>query len=388
MKKIGCVIAFTENHNNYGTSLQGYATIVAIKSLGYTPEVIRYKKQLALFDKLDLIIKMLKCGGVYDKLRVVKEKFNLKLHNNYAVGIAKRTISVNNYKNAKLIPYFKEYVGYTALHEGSKNYGAVLVGSDQVWTPMSLYSKYYNLLFVEDSVPKLAYASSFGVSVIPDFQVAETARYLNRFDKIGVREIKGKELVESISTNKAQVVADPTMLLSRAEWEKEIADSRIKDETPYIFCYFLGTNPEARMAAIQLSKDTGYKIIAIRHMDEYVPSDEQFGDEAPYDVDPNDFVKYISKAEYVLTDSFHCSVFSTIFHRQFMTFYRFKKGTNSRNSRIDSLFAVLGINKEHIYSGDISRINTNIDWNNIDANLSNLREESKRFLKEELELAK
>lgn len=390
-KKIGCVIAYSPGHNNYGTSLQGYAMLKKIRDLGYEIEVIRYEKRLTICQKFNFVINALRAGEgktIYKRffLRSV-----LRKHPYYATGIRQRTEAVDQYKERKLIPFFRKYVGYEALHKGSKNYMAVVVGSDQVWTPMSLPNKFFNLLFVDDSVPKIAYASSFGVSEIPAFQHKATRAYLDRFSAIGVREVRGKEIVESLSQQKAQVVADPTILLSREEWEVEITDSKIDVSEPYIFCYFLGTNQEARKAANKLKEMTGLKIVTIRHMDEYVPEDEAFGDEAPYAVDPNDFVRYISCAAYVCTDSFHCTVFSTIFHRQFMTFYRFATGSKTgRNSRIDSLFNLLRINKEHIYQGNdiLLSIQSEIDWKCVDANLEILRKESLNFLKKALLQAK
>lgn len=386
-KKIGCVIAYNEEHNNYGTSLQGYATLKKIQELGYNCEIIRYKKRYSFFEKMRLIILMFRCGGTKDKIRTVKEKINQKLYQHYAVGITERTKAVNHYKIEKLIPLFKTYHGFQELCKGSLNYAAVLVGSDQVWTPMSLYSKYYNLLFVDDSVPKIAYASSFGVSHIPLMQHEQTRIYLNRFDKIGVRELRGKEIVETISDNKATVVLDPTMLFTNEEWKKEIEHSTAKTNVPYIFCYLLGTNSDARNAVNELKQKTGLKIITIRHMDEYVASDEQFGDEAPYDVSPNDFVKYISEATYVCTDSFHCTVFSILFHRKFMSFYRFSQSSkNSRNSRIDSLLESMGL-QERLFSNDINKIEKDIEYSKIDKKMNILRQESLSFLKESLELA-
>lgn len=385
--KIGCVIAYTPGHNNYGTSLQGYAMLKKIQQLGYQCEVINYKKCLTLNQKLHFIINAIRSGEAKTLYARLVRKRILQKHPQYAEGIRLRTEAVNKYKEKKLIPLFHEYVGYDALHEGSKNYSAVVVGSDQVWTPMSLPNKFFNLLFVDDSVPKIAYASSFGVSEIPQFQKKATGKYLNRFAYIGIREQRGKEIVDSLSHQTAQVVADPTLLLSREEWEAEISDSPINETEPYIFCYFLGNNQNARKAANKLKAKTGLKIITIKHMDEYVLEDEKFGDEAPYYVDPNDFVKYISKATYVCTDSFHCSVFSIIFHRQFMTFYRFANTSKTgRNSRIDSLFNVLGINKKHIYNEeDIQKnINEPINWQEVDRNLSQLRNESIEFLNKAL----
>lgn len=383
MGKIGCVIAYTPGHNNYGTSLQGYAMLKKIQQLGYNCEIIQYKKNLTIIQKLRFIVNAIRAGEAKELYSRFTKKNVLKKYPQYALGIKQRTEAVNKYKEKKLIPLFHEYVGYEALHNGSRNYSAVVVGSDQVWTPMSLPNKFFNLLFVDDSVKKVAYASSFGVSEIPDFQKKTTGEYLDRFAYIGVREQRGKEIVDSLSHKKAQVVADPTLLLSRDEWEKEIEDSKVNETEPYIFCYFLGTNQDARKAVNELKTKTGLKIITIRHMDEYVPEDEKFGDEAPYNVDPNDFVKYISKATYVCTDSFHCSVFSIIFHRRFMTFYRFANNSKTgRNSRIDSLFNVLGVNKNHIYKeGNIlNGIEDPINWSDVDINLCKLRQESIDFL--------
>lgn len=381
-KKIGCVIAYTEGHNNYGTSLQGYAMLKKIQQLGYEVEVIHYVKQLSTIQKIKFVANAIRAGEWKSIVARLTAKRTLKKYPQYAAEIAKRTKAVNAYKAKKLLPLFHTYVGYDALHKGSLNYDAVVVGSDQVWTPMSLPNKFFNLLFVDDSVHKIAYASSFGVSEIPSFQRKETGLYLDRFYRIGVREERGKEIVEELSHQKATVVADPTLLLTREEWEAEISDARPNESEPYIFCYFLGTNQEARKAANQLRKQTGYKIITIRHMDEYVPEDEQFGDEAPYNVDPNDFVKYISKAAYVCTDSFHCTVFSILFHRQFMTFYRFAEGSKTgRNSRINSLFDLFEL-QERLYKGDINKITNPIDYNSVDKKLSELRKESISFLNE------
>lgn len=380
--KIGCVIAYTKGHNNYGTSLQGYAMLKKIQQLGYEVEVIKYIKRLSTWQKIKFVVNALRAGEWKNIQHRLTSKQMLKKYPVYAAGIAERTTAVNAYKQKKLIPLFHEYIGYDALHKGSLNYAAVVVGSDQVWTPMSLPNKFFNLLFVSDSVRKVAYASSFGVSEIPSFQRKATGAYLDRFYKIGVREQRGKEIVEELSHQKATVVADPTMLLSREEWEQEIADAHTTTEELYIICYFLGTNQEARKAAKELKEKTGYKIITIRHMDEYVPEDELFGDEAPYNVDPNDFVKYISRAAYVCTDSFHCTVFSILFHRQFMTFYRFAEGSKTgRNSRINSLFDLFEL-QERLYKGDINKITNPIDYNSVDEKLSELRKESIYFLNE------
>lgn len=377
-KKIGCVIAYRKNHTNYGTSLVGYALLKELQKLGYDVEIINYVKRPTLREKFVIGWNQFRVQGA----KMFIKRFASKPSNpNYTNGIKVRTKAVEAYKERKLIPLFHDYVGYPALSNGSRNYDAVVVGSDQVWLPLGLKTKFFNLLFVDDNVRKIAYASSFGVSEIPDFQKKETGRYLDRFYRISVRENKGKEIVESLSHQTATVVADPTMLLDRNEWADEVQYSKADTSVPYIFCYFLGPNLEARKAANALKDKTGLKIITIRHMDEFVEYDEKFGDEAPYDVNPEDFVKYIKDAAYVLTDSFHCTAFSIQFQKNFMTFYRFAVGAKGgRNSRIDSLFNVLGVPRSHIYNGDISMVDAPIDWTAVDSKLCSFREESVKFL--------
>lgn len=382
VKKVGCVIAYKKNHTNYGTSLVGYALLKKIQQLGYEVEVINYVKRLSFWEKAEIAINQFRVIG----LKMLTTRFvSTPTNPSYLNSLNIRIKTVEAYKERKIIPFFHDYIGYKELQEGSKNYDIVVVGSDQVWLPSGLKTKYFNLLFVDENVRKVSYASSFGVNEIPAFQKKITARYLDRFYRISVREQEGKEIVNALSRNKAKVVVDPTLLLDRNEWKEEMKDSKVDISAPYIFCYFLGNNFNARKAVNELKTKTGLKIITIRHMDEYIESDEQFGDEAPYCVDPVDFIKYISHASYVCTDSFHCSAFCIQFQRKFMTFYRFGIGyKGGRNSRIDSLFNLLNISREHIYQGDIMKIENAIDWKAVDKKLLELRHESYSYLKEAL----
>lgn len=382
MAKIGYVLAYTKGQNNYGTSLQGYALLRKLQELGHDVEIIHYIKQLSFFEKIRWVVNSYMCGlGVNPFKRLI----NANYPQQYVNDIKIRTKAVDLYKQDKLIRSFVDYRGYKRLHEGAKNYDIVVVGSDQVWTPLGLPTKFYNLLFVPDSVRKVAYASSFGVQQIPSFQKKAIGAFLNRFYAIGVREQRAKELVDSLSNKTAQVVADPTLLLGSEEWEEEIKNARPNESSPYMFCYLISENEEARSKATELAKKKGIRIICIRHLEKYRPIDETYGDEAPYEVDPNDFVKYIKDATYVVTDSFHCTVFSIIFHKQFLTFYRSAAGKNARNSRIDSLFNVLGLDKAHLYATcGLDGIDVSVDWNLVDEKLSELRIESIKFLQKAL----
>ena len=382
-KKIGYVMAYRKGQNNYGTSLQGYALLKVLQEMGHDVEIINYIKEFSFIEKILWVINAYRCGLGINPLKSILP--SCLDNDKYLENLALRTKVVDEYKRRKLLPYFHDYVGFENLKNSSTKYDAVIVGSDQVWIPTGLPTKFSNLLFVDDNVRKIAYASSFGVKEIPNFQKKATGAYLNRFYKIGVREQQGKRIVETLSNQTAKVVADPTLLLTREDWEKEIKDARPHEDLPYIFCYLISENSEARYRAIELSKKKNIRIICIRHLEKYRIIDEKYGDEAPYEVDPNDFIKYIKDAAYIITDSFHCTVFSHIFHKHFLSFYRTRSNKNSRNNRLDSLFAVLGTNPRRLYSiGGLDGIDSYVDWNLVDNNIAELRQNSLDFIKDAL----
>ena len=383
-KKIGCVLAYC---NNYGTMLQSYATIRTIESMGYKVEVIRYTKHEGLWMKMKRLYWLLRLGDASDQLRRYKRMINETLYPDYKRGRAIKNKAFERFGSKYITPYFHNYEGFENLKKAAFNYNLILVGSDQLWTPMSLYGNYYNLMFVDNSIPKVAYAASFGVDKIPSFQHEGTKSYLDRFAMIGVREISGKKIVDSLSKNRAIHVADPSMLLTREEWMHIASDSKIQKEEPFIFCLFLGRNKESRIAVKELREQTGLKVVAICHNDEYIPEDNYWEDEILYDVSPADFIRLIDMATYVCTDSFHCTIFSILFHKKFATFYRYastKKG--GRNSRIDSLLQVFHI-EDRIYDGDIMKIESYIDYPNVDKSVLSFRNKSLDFLRKELVLA-
>lgn len=382
--RIGGVIVSDMNHTNYGSALQAYATVKIIQELGYELSIIKYKKQRSFLEKLRITPLYLYSGGLKRTIRAIKTRLNLRNNKEYAKGQQLRIKATNAFKEIELKPLFKWYNGYPALCEGSKNYDAVFVGSDQTWNPIGFYSNFWNLMFVDDCVPKFSYAASFGVSEIPGIQKVGTKKYLERFDMISVREKKAKEIVESLTNKKVQVVADPTMLCTSKQWLDFASTSEKRIEEPYIFCYFLGPRQDIREQALKLAKDTGCKIVINPHMEEYRKADEGIGDFVCYDLNPYDFVKLLSEATYVCTDSFHGTVFSILTHRKFMTFYR--EFGQSTNSRIDNLLSIFGL-ADRLYRDSINPIKNDIDYILVDNRIDDYRKESMSFMKKACSLA-
>ncbi len=272
------------------------------------------------------------------------------------------------------------------LTEMATEYSAFLVGSDQLWRTDSVEHGYYTLEWVPDSIKKVAYSTSIGVKEVPWFQKGKNRWFMNRFDYMALREQSACDLVKNLTgRTDVELVLDPTLLFTGKEW-LHVQEEKPLSDGEYIFCYLLGNNPEQRELIKKVSKATGYKIIALQHLDEYIPSDDGFADEAPY-VGPREFLNYIRNAKMVFTDSFHCSVFSILYHKNFFTFSRFSEtAKQSTNTRIDNLLNIAGLSDRRMSNRktaeDILAYNGTFDG--VDERLEKMRESSWAYLRKAL----
>lgn len=376
-KKIGICACYATK--NYGSMLQAFATQVAIERLGYSTEFIRYKKKRTVSSCIVQLPRLLNANLMFDKWMVIRKKIQMSKYGAVKEQDRKRNEKFAAFAKRYYKNFSEEYYGYDALKNGASKYGTVLVGSDQLWTPGGLPTNFYNLMFVPDAVNKVSYAASFGVSNIPWYQLGRTREFLNRIDCLSVREIRGSEIIRELTDREAKVVADPTLLLTAQEWAEEIPEKKVTDQ-PYIFCYFLGENEQHREIAEELSQKTGLRIVTTPFLDSFVKRDLNFGSEQRFDIGPDDFVNLIRNAEYVLTDSFHGTVFSILHHKQFLTLPRFLEGAQSRNSRIDSILHLAGLEKRRYSKNVLEEIQDAIDYTVVDQNIQTLRKDSYDFL--------
>lgn len=377
-------LCIVHKNHNYGSMLQSFATLVKLDELGVDYEIIDYSHPRTLQFYAGAAGRLANRDFLYSKARLFRKKAGKKLHPDYAANEAVRGERFDRFVKERF-PRFSEPINeYRRLRRYAEKFTDVLVGSDQLWLPSGNGTNFYNLMFAPRACNRIAYAASFGVSSIPAHQRKETAEYLNRIRHISLREESGKRIVKELTGRDVPVILDPTMVITREQWDEAVADKAVTDGE-YLFCYFLGNNPSHREEASALAKSLGLKIVTLRHLDEYIASDEKFGDEAPYDVGPEEFVNLIRHAKYVCTDSFHGSVFSILYHKQFISFNRYGDGKNSRNSRLDTLFGNIGIDRR--FHGDLkSEILRKIDYDAVDSKLEVLRTRSDRFIREALSL--
>ncbi|MDR2654498.1 MAG: polysaccharide pyruvyl transferase family protein [Oscillospiraceae bacterium] len=381
-KKVGIVSCYFKK--NYGSALQAYATQRALDGLQIDNETIdirciskeisRGKLNYYRRNAFDLSMYSAKKGFAR---HLLQQRIDPDFKNNMRKRrIAFRQFEQDNFRMST------RYKSKFELSQACGNYTDVLVGSDQLWLPLNIEGDYYTLNFVPSHINKISYATSFGVPRLPAYLLERAMYFLNRIEHVSVREESGRRLVREITNRDVPVVCDPTMLLTGEQW-RDIQQKEPLIKEPYIFCYFLGNNPEHRAFARRLKKESGCKIAALRHLDEYIPGDNDFGDFAPYDAGPEDFLNLIKNAEYICTDSFHGTTFSALNNKKFFTFRRFRKANaHSTNTRIEYLLSALGISDRLLEGNeDVLRyMSKTIDFSSVNARMVEIRKSSMDFL--------
>ncbi len=384
MKKTFIVSCYFKK--NFGSALQAYATQYFLDENGIDNETINVSclKDFSKGKKKYYRSQIFNFSFYKAKFGMIRLLFKKRINKKLKSGFRLRNKEFLKFQNRyfRLTKPLKKYSELSKLCE--EEACNVVVGSDQLWLPVNVVADYYTLNFVPNNINKVSYATSLGISSLPKKYESRYTNFLNRFNKLSVRELSGKKIVESLTNKECKVVCDPTFLLTKQDWDKIIDDGRFVEEK-YIFCYFLGKTKEHRQFAENIRKLTGYKIVSINHCDEFVKYDDKYSDFAPYNVGPSEWLNLIKNAEFVCTDSFHGTVFSLLFNKQFFSFRRFAKKTSfSTNSRLDTLLGVVGL-QNRIFLGnesidEISSLIANIiDYGEVDLKINSYVTSSKQF---------
>ena len=378
---------------NYGSQLQAFATQMAFDKLGLTNETIRIDGLLPEINKAKyryFLSKIFDKNTILDKMATVRKGMARRRNPEYAKNLAVRYEMFEDFANT-MFHLSKRYDSKTELGGEAHQYAAFVVGSDQLWLPSNIAADYYTLNFVPNDVPKIALATSFGISSLPKKYGLFAGKFLHRIDFVSTREVSGQKLIKKWADRDVSVVCDPTILFTANEWEKAIHATedgkRFADGQKYLFVYFLGNNPWERDVVKTVGIESELKIVQIAHSDEYVKSDEGFADYTPYNIGPKEFLELIRDAEYVFTDSFHCTVFSMLNSKKFFTFPRYDNdGPASTNGRLYSLLSLVHqedrmVRKPNVKDCDVSkRLKADVDNDTIQRELGKLRQFSWQWL--------
>lgn len=374
VKKIGIITIVKVN--NYGAELQAYALQKKLQLLGYDAEIIDYlfyknrahrrekisqpfypypfKKRIKEF--LEPIYNQIKCLPFYKSKKRRYKSFDA-FHEKYT------RFSSTSYKS------------YSQLYQNPPEYEIYCVGSDQVWNP-GCYTNLnpYFVSFAPKDKKRISYASSFGVKELPQKAKSKYKELLLQMDAISVREDVGVSLVNKISGKNAVTVADPTLLLNSDDWLKITKYDKVPEDR-YVLLYVLKNSNYITEKALEISRKYGLKIVRICK-DAYRQDKKSDKIIDILDAAPDDFLGLFKKAEIILTNSFHGTVFSIMFQKNFYTIIRHGVENNSRQL---SLLNTLNINRIR-YEDDEFTEGMPINWNEVNDNLDKFRQYSLNYL--------
>lgn len=330
MKSVGIMTWY--RYHNYGTALQAAALFHEIALLGYEPSLIQYPPRKA--------VQAQPAVDMHSSVQKLRQKVLEARHRPYNSEERKTLFSSFLKKNIRST---KPCLTYPELYELNSVFDAFVCGSDQIWAPGCFDEKYF-LSFVSNASKMVAYAPSIGLASIADGSVRDRMKTLiARFEHLSIRESQGAELIASLCGKNAEVVLDPTLLLSREEWDALLGQTEISsppEKGKYILCYFLGDYRRYANTVRTISKALNLPVSVIPVFQEQ----KSRPNAVPFEVGPAEFVRLIQNAAYVCTDSFHGLAFAMNFNIPFTVFRRFSdRDPRSQNSRVYSLLKRTGM---------------------------------------------
>ena len=366
---------------NYGGFLQEMALQDAINSLGYECEIIDYEVSQE-FNTFSLKRGIKNFSFDKIKKKLTKEK-TILLSNPVSDLITKRKRAFDKYRAHNLV--LSKKMSYSDLHSIDLNYEQLVCGSDQIWNPDYNIPAFF-LNFGRKDCRKIIYAASIGKGQLSCLEKKTYSKLLEFPDYISVREDSAQKLISSITEKNVELVLYPKLLHQQEYWMKKADDSSLNHRN-YIFCYFLNLTDEKVKSANDFAKKNNCEVIAIPYLHNEVEKyTEKLEGKLLSEVNPADFLNLIRNAEAVITDSFHATVFSIIFQKDFWCFGR-NAGTYNMNTRLHTLLGYVEMQDRLIEPDDLKN---KMHCTHVDIDLHNLKIEQKEsiaFLSNALEIS-
>jgi len=358
---------------NYGGYLQCYALMDTLRNMGH--EVFFLQRENTTFPSL------VKQG--IDRLKFMLESVGL---GSLVYEFEKKTNSGIYYKTKNFRAFTKQYIRTCSpvlrtteqVMDFCKSHhiDAYITGSDQIWRGKYLRSVNDAFLgFAPQKSLKIAYAPSFGTDEW-EFNEAQTAfieRQLKTFHAISVREESGLQLLrDNIQLAiKPEVVLDPTFLLSKQHYLQIARDEQVRHG---VLTYILNQNTEKQKVIEKFCKEQNliqYSVINPKTNSNSVAGGQGYSVEQ--------WIAGFRDASYVMTDSFHATVFSLIFNKPFWVFENKERG----NSRILNILQLFGC-EERLVHADMNFETVDwdlpINWNKVNQKMERLISRSKEYL--------
>lgn len=360
---------------NFGSALQAYGTVKTLEKLGCEVETIDYQtKASKLWYHVDYSLKKGWRSLIYNRgfLKIKKEReIRAKKFDDFVKS------------NLHLTP--QSYETYEEIQKANLNYPILISGSDQVWNrhcgefagepETSIYP--YFLKFGNPRL-RIAYASSFGVMLYRE--IVKSSINLKEYNSLSTREPIICEWLKKATGKDVSLVCDPTWLLDKHQWSQIPGLGMKEPKRPYIFVYilYMGAKEVATwlQAAKRLAKANGWDVICICPLN-YV-EDESVT--IMQDAGPLDFLQLMMNAQFVITKSFHGTIFSMNFEVPFVTIRA------TPDSRHGQMLRMCGLEDRAVVSPDeIVQSDLNLDFTTSRKVIGDFRKSSIEYLRKALQ---
>lgn len=352
-KNVG-IITF-HNAHNYGAVLQAYALHKKLSLLGASSQFIQ--------DKEDFV------GEKYRLTPALKGKSFIR----YIKEWLKLLLDYKRKKTRHdaFVAFIKNYLPMANLADGEHSFDCVALGSDQIWNP-NITKNIKDIYFGVDPLIKtdnvFSYAASMGNGMQEQYFTPEFKSKLSNLNKLGVREAALGEFINKKFNFDYAINLDPTLLLDKQEWHKIAAPSKSKER--YLLVYEVEKNPNTQPVVDYIAKKMDLKVKAV--------SSKILRNSEPNEIttaSPEEFLSLFANATFVVTTSFHGTVFSVINEIPFFTI-KFNNGIDLRSSGI---LNSISLQDRHINGlEDINDID--LSFVSAKSRLADLRAESEKYL--------
>ena len=348
--KIG-ILTYWWASDNYGQILQCYALQKYLRTLGHDAFLIQYNYNNEGF--------RFYTPGWKRALRALNpiiffKHFEKKINCKKELELNKER-KFDDFRDKYIVMSEQKYMHYTDLRNLPPKADVYIVGSDQVWNfsfidfnQVKPVVHAYLLDFGDKEVKRVSYAASWGVSAISEELKNEITPLLKNFNYVSVREEKGLDLCKQCGREYAEWVCDPTLLLDAHEYRNLYNENTIrKPSKKYILLYMLSNENDFNINRVfDFAKKKNLDVI-------YITGNYSADRRNKYYATIPEWLYLIDNAEYVISNSFHCAIFSILFNKQFAV-VKLSGIHEGMNTRMESLFEMYQMPRRFIENNDFS----------------------------------